>query len=117
MNSSSFFPGLPITVLAHFSVSEALRAAKMHLPLALTLFLLLWSHLQPVLGVQKAGRGACSPRGGHTLGFYFQSVSSVVRIADISFHIVQRQEQIWQSWQLLGEPWDLDLAECFMKAS
>lgn len=30
----SFFPGLPITVLAHFSVSEALRAAKMHLPLA-----------------------------------------------------------------------------------
>lgn len=40
-----------------------------------------------------------------------------MRIADISFHIIQRQEQIWQSWQLLVEPWDLDLAECFMKAS
>lgn len=34
MNSSSFLHGLHIIVLAQFSVSEALRAVKMHLPLA-----------------------------------------------------------------------------------
>lgn len=58
MNSSSFFPGLPITVLAHFSAPEALRAAKMYLPLA--------AHSLPsALEPSPASSGGAEGRGGN----------------------------------------------------